>query len=94
MTSQVYPKSMNLSSNLIILPLWYCTNVLAIYRIISCGVSNTTNSFLNVFYNCPTTNFDIFLLEQFYIYLEDYSYSHYLETLYLYFTTPCYLYDY
>ena len=29
-----------------------------------CGVSNTTISFLNVFNSCPTTNSDIFLLEQ------------------------------
>ena len=29
-----------------------------------CGVFNTTISFLNVFYSCPTTNSDIFLLEQ------------------------------
>ena len=28
-----------------------------------CDVSNTTISFLNVFYSCLTTNFDIFLLE-------------------------------
>ena len=30
----------------------------------SCGVSNIIISFLNVFYSCPTTNSDIFLLEQ------------------------------
>ena len=30
----------------------------------SCGVSNTTISFPNVFYSCPTTNSNIFLLEQ------------------------------
>ena len=29
----------------------------------SCSVSNTTISFLNVFYSSPTTNSDIFLLE-------------------------------
>ena len=29
----------------------------------SCGISNTTISFLNVFYSCFTTIFDIFLLE-------------------------------
>ena len=51
MTSKVYPKSMNLFGNT------------AIYRIIFCGVSNTTISFLNVFYSCPTTNSDFFLLE-------------------------------
>ena len=30
----------------------------------SCGVSNTTIAFPNVFYSCPTTNSNIFLLEQ------------------------------
>ena len=44
-----------------------CTSVLAIYRIMSCGVSNTTISFINVSYSCPTTDSDIFLLEQFYV---------------------------
>ena len=31
----------------------------------SYGVSNTTISFLNVFYGCSTINSDIFLLEHF-----------------------------
>ena len=29
-----------------------------------CDVFNTTISFLNVFYSCPTTIFEFFLLEQ------------------------------
>ena len=48
---------------LTILPLRYYTSVIVIYRIMSCGISNTTISFLNVFYSCLTTNSDIFLLE-------------------------------
>ena len=51
---------MNFLGNLIILPLQYGISVLAINRIVSCGVSNTTISFLNVFYSCPTIDSDIF----------------------------------
>ena len=42
--------------------LYRCTSYT--FRIMSYGVSNTTISFLNVFYSCLSTNSDIFLLEQ------------------------------